>query len=59
MPARKTGGPSLLAMAFGDEPLGPWDHRFTFGEDLGCAFPFLGFVVFVVVVTILWQYFFN
>jgi hypothetical protein len=55
----KPGKPSLLAMAFGDEPLGPWDHRFTFGEDLGCAFPFLGFVVFVVVVTILWQHFFN
>jgi len=46
------GKPSLLAMAFGDEPLGPWDHRFTFGEDLGCAFPFLGFVVFVVVAAL-------
>jgi hypothetical protein len=43
---------------FGDEPLGPWDHQFTFGKDLGCALPFLGFVVFAVVVTILWQHFF-
>ena len=43
---------------FGDDPLRPWDHQFTFGNDLGCVISFLGFVVFAVVVTILWQHFF-
>jgi len=60
MLARKTGRPSLLAMNFfGDGPLGPWPDKFTFVEELGCAFTLIGFVVFLVVATILWQVLFN
>jgi len=60
MLARKTNRPSLLSMNFfGNGPLGPWPERFTFVEELGCAFSFVGFVVFLVVVAILWEVFLN
>jgi hypothetical protein len=60
MLAWKTGNPSLLAMNFFDGgPLGPWQERFTFVGELGCAFTFIGFVLFLVVVLILWQVLFN
>jgi hypothetical protein len=45
--------------SFDGGPLGPWPEENKFTGELGCAFPLLGFVVFVVVVTILWQHFFN
>jgi hypothetical protein len=44
---------------FDGGPLGPWDHRFTFVEDLGCASPFIGFVLFLVVAAVLWYVFVN
>jgi hypothetical protein len=55
MLARKTGRPSLLAMNF----YGDTGERFTFAGEMGCGFTFIGFVIFVVVATILWQHFFN
>ena len=46
----------LLAMNFFDGgPLGPWEWQSAFEGELGCAFTFIGFVVFLVVVLILWQ----
>jgi hypothetical protein len=60
MLTRKTGSPSLLSMNFfGNGPLGPWPERFTFVGELGCGFTFIGFVLFLVVVAILWEVFFN
>jgi hypothetical protein len=44
---------------FESDPLGRWPHRFTFTEDLGCGPSFVGFVLFVVVLAILWRVFFN
>jgi hypothetical protein len=40
---------------FDDGPLGPWEEKFPFVEELGCAFTFAGFVLFLVVVLILWR----
>jgi hypothetical protein len=51
---------SLLAMNFFDNgSFGSWQEHFSFVEDLGCAFSFIGFVLFVVVVVILSHVFFN
>jgi hypothetical protein len=51
---------ALLAMNFfNDGPLGPWPERFTLAEEHGCAFSFIGFVLFLIVVLICWQVFFN
>jgi hypothetical protein len=44
---------------FEDGPLGPWPEENKSPGELGCAYPFLGFVIFVVVATILWQFLFN
>jgi hypothetical protein len=44
---------------FGDRPLGPWPDRFDFVHDLGCAYSFVGFVVFVIAVLVLWRYVLN
>lgn len=38
---------------FGDNPLGPWDHKFTFTNELGCGSTFIGFILFLVAVIIL------
>jgi len=43
---------------FDGGPLGPWPERFTFVEDLGCAFTFIGFVLFLIIVLILSHIFF-
>ena len=49
-----------ICMSFFDGgPLGPWPEENKSTGEFGCAFPFLGFVVFVVVVSILWQVFFD
>jgi hypothetical protein len=37
-------------------PLGPWDHRFTFPEELGCVPTIIGFVLFLVVLAVLRHY---
>jgi hypothetical protein len=42
-----------------DDPLGPWPEDFKFVGDLGCAFTFIGFVVFLVAVLILWHILFD
>jgi hypothetical protein len=42
-----------------DQPVGPWFPRFTFVEDLGCGVSFIGFVLFVIIGTVLWNYFFH
>lgn len=55
MLGRKTGRPSLLGMSF----YGDSGERFTFAGEMGCGFAFIGFVVFVVVATIVWQHFFS
>jgi hypothetical protein len=44
-------------MAFGDSPLGDWPGGFD-GEQ-GCAFSFIGFVVFAIAVALLWQFLFG
>lgn len=41
--------------AFENGPLGPWDHLFTFVEDIGCLPALIGFVLFVVAITVVWQ----
>jgi hypothetical protein len=40
-------------------PLGPWPEENEFTGELGCAYPLLGFVVFLIVLVILWQRFFS
>jgi hypothetical protein len=46
-------------MAFGDKPLGPFPHHFTFGEDLGCALNIVFFVLFLIAVFLFWQFVLN
>jgi hypothetical protein len=53
---REGGGMSLFG---DDQPVGPWFPRFTFVEDLGCGVSFIGFVLFVIIGTVLWNYLFN
>jgi hypothetical protein len=43
---------------FDGGPLGRWPFPFTFLEDLGCAIPFIGFVAFLVVVTLMRHFLF-
>jgi hypothetical protein len=35
-----------------------WPHPMTFSKEVGCAWPFLGFILFVAVVAVLSQVFF-
>jgi hypothetical protein len=42
----------------GDEWPGPWDEEFPVVRELGCAYTFIGFVLFVAVAIILWRVFF-
>lgn len=44
---------------FDDGPLGHWQERFTFGEEWGCASSFVGFVLFLIAVLVLWRYLLN
>ena len=56
---RKTGSPSPLSVNFfGDDPLGPWDHEFTFTKDLGCGFTLIGFAVFLIAILVLRHFLF-
>jgi hypothetical protein len=43
---------------FGDGSLGD-PPQFTIGGDWGCAFTFIGFVVFLIVAAVVWQVFVN
>lgn len=38
-----------------NDPLGPWDHDFPFVKEIGCAYTFLGFVVFLVISLLVWR----
>jgi hypothetical protein len=42
-------------MDFGSEPLGPWPEDFSFVKDAGCATTFVGFVLFIIALLIIWQ----
>ena len=42
-----------------DEPFGQFPFRFTFVHELGCAFSFVGFVLFVIAVLIFWRFVLN
>jgi hypothetical protein len=44
---------------FGDESFGAWQDGFNFGEGFGCAATFIGFLVFLIVAALLWQFVFN
>jgi hypothetical protein len=44
---------------FDDGPLGPWQEEFTFVGEKGCAATFIGFVLFLVVVLVVWQVLIN
>lgn len=44
---------------FSSGPLGPWPEENKYKGELGCAYPLLGFFVFVILAVILWQHFFN
>jgi hypothetical protein len=43
---------------FDGGPLAPWPDSFSFPEDLGCGWTLLGFVLFLVVVFVVSQFFF-
>jgi hypothetical protein len=43
---------------FGGGPLGGWPFPFKFLEDLGCAIPFIGFIVFLIAVTLVRRFLF-
>jgi hypothetical protein len=40
-----------------DGPGSSWQEHFSITDDLGCALPFIGFVLFLVVALVLWQVF--
>jgi hypothetical protein len=42
-----------------EQPLGPWDHRFSFPEEMGCIPTLLGFLVFLTIALVLWHVFLN
>jgi hypothetical protein len=42
-----------------NDPLGPWDHRFTLVEELGCIPTLIGFALFLAVAIVLWRVLFN
>jgi hypothetical protein len=42
-----------------DRPLGQWDHKFTFAEEMGCLPALGGFIVFVAVVLIVYRVLFD
>ncbi len=44
---------------FDGGPLGPWPHDFSNLSDLGCGGTFVGFILFLVVLAVLWWTFFG
>jgi hypothetical protein len=57
---RKTGGPSLPTTNFSDGHLGGGLPGGIQGiKEIGCAYWLLGFVVFPIVLTAMWDKFFN
>ena len=53
------GGIARMSI-FDDGPLGIWDEEFKFpSSPRGCAFAFVGFVLFLIAVLILQQFLFN